>query len=125
MSKKILVVDDEKLVRDFNCALLQRIGFSVETAKNGKEALEKLVSDGHFTGIVTDIDMPEMSGIQLVQELNRNGRKYPIILMSGDPCNKPLVNIIKYSGNWRYLDKPVDIHRFYEKAEELFGKAEE
>ena len=57
--------------------------------------------------------------------VNRNGRKYPIILMSGDPCNKPLVNIIKYSGNWRYLDKPVDIHRFYEKAEELFGKAEE
>ncbi len=68
MSKRVLLVDDEEVVRKVLSALLGSHGYQVETAVNGKEALEKIAA-GFFDHIITDLSMPVMDGLTLLQAL--------------------------------------------------------
>ncbi len=65
---KILIVDDDAPMRTLLSALLSRKYLLIETAADGREALQ-MVSDHYYDVIVTDVDMPNMTGIQLFQEL--------------------------------------------------------
>lgn len=72
MSKKILIVDDSKTSRMFIQAALEMAGFPADSfveAANGSEALTAMKSAGPFRLLVTDINMPEKSGLELIQEL--------------------------------------------------------
>lgn len=69
--KKILLVDDLKAELDLLHEYLTEAGFAVTTAVNGKEALEKVVTD-KFDAIVTDWMMPEMGGLDLCRKLRKN-----------------------------------------------------
>ncbi len=64
MAKRILLIDDEKLVRDTFRLLLKQEGFSVETAINGEDALNKL-SNFRYDLVISDINMPMLGGINL------------------------------------------------------------
>ncbi len=68
MSKRVLLVDDEEIVREVLSALLGRNGYEVETANNGQEALAKITS-GFFDHIITDLSMPVMDGLALLKIL--------------------------------------------------------
>lgn len=69
---RILVVDDEKMIREVARRFLEMYGHVVETAKDGKVALELLEADGfNFDAVVTDQDMPEMSGTELLKNIRR------------------------------------------------------
>jgi CheY-like chemotaxis protein len=70
MKKTILVVDDEKDIIDLLNYNLCKEGFAVITARNGKEALEKVRQKPDL--IILDVMMPEMSGLQVIQELKKN-----------------------------------------------------
>jgi len=67
-SYRVLIVDDEEMVRGLVRSLLSKYGHSCETAKDGAEALEK-VKKNAFDGAVIDIVMPLMDGITLTKEL--------------------------------------------------------
>ncbi len=78
----LLVVDDELFVRTFLRDLLEENGFKVTTASNGKEALQvldKLTPDL----ILSDVDMQEMSGPELLRQLNEGNVTIPVVFMSG------------------------------------------
>ena len=78
----ILVVDDDPLIRDMMVDLLE--GYTVETARNGREALAKLQSEKDYL-VFLDLMMPVMSGEELVQHLNAASTlraRHKIILMS-------------------------------------------
>lgn len=66
--KRVLLVDDDEVIRELLSAILSKNSYQVETAENGKEALEKL-SAGLYDHIITDIDMPVMDGLSLLKEL--------------------------------------------------------
>lgn len=71
-SKKILIVDDSKTSRMFIQAALEMAGFPAERfveASNGLEAFHAMKSAGPFELLVTDINMPEKSGLELIQEI--------------------------------------------------------
>jgi two-component system response regulator AtoC len=68
MSKRVLLVDDEEVVREVLSAILIHNGYQVETAVNGQEALAK-VAGGFFDHIITDLSMPVMDGLALLQAL--------------------------------------------------------
>jgi len=84
MSTVALVVDDSMLMRYTICRFLEERGFTVESATNGAEALELLarVQPGL---IVTDMQMPKMSGSELITELKRRPEtaKVPVIIVAG------------------------------------------
>jgi two-component system, cell cycle sensor histidine kinase and response regulator CckA len=79
----ILVVDDEGAVRRFALRVLEREGYRVVEARDGIEAVE-LIRQGHaFDAVVSDIVMPRMNGVELMQALATTAPDLPVILMSG------------------------------------------
>ena len=79
--KKIMVVDDEENIRFLYKEELEDEGFSVELAKNGEEALEKL-PDFKPNLITLDIKMPGMNGIEVLKRIREQDRELPIVLCS-------------------------------------------
>ena len=84
--KKILVVDGEDIMRTILCEILAEEGYSVDSASNGIEALEKLEA-GRFDLVISDVEMSEMTGIELAREM-RSISSVPLILMSGNIYTK-------------------------------------
>lgn len=80
----VLVVDDENAVRRFAVRVLKREGFAVVEAKDGIEALE-LIKEGGISieVVVSDIVMPRLNGVELMQALSTSHPHLPVILMSG------------------------------------------
>jgi PAS domain S-box-containing protein len=80
---KVLVADDEPMVQATLRIMLQRAGYEVVCAANGREAIERLSTDGPFDTIVLDISMPDMSGEETFAELKKIAPETPIIVCSG------------------------------------------
>jgi two-component system cell cycle response regulator len=104
---RILLVDDEPTQRLIMARLLKRAGYQVETAGNGKEALEKIAA-GDFQLMITDWEMPEMDGIALCRALRATSGKgyiYTILLTARDAIEHVVTGL--QSGADDYLTKPV------------------
>jgi CheY-like chemotaxis protein len=84
MSVAALVVDDSMLIRHTVCRFLEERGFAVESATNGREALESLKRVRPDI-IITDIQMPEMSGSELITALKNDASlaAIPIVIVAG------------------------------------------
>jgi DNA-binding NtrC family response regulator len=80
----VLVVDDETAVRRFPCRVLDRAGYGILEATDGAQALELIRSrGGQLEAVVSDIVMPNMNGVELMQALALSQPDLPVILMSG------------------------------------------
>jgi DNA-binding NtrC family response regulator len=80
----VLVVDDEAAVRRFACRVLERAGYGVLEATDGVEAMELIEAHTALLEVVvSDIVMPRMNGMQLMQALSLLQPELPVILMSG------------------------------------------
>jgi DNA-binding NtrC family response regulator len=84
MTAKLLVADDEKNLRELYQIELEDEGYAVETACNASEVLEKL-EGGEYDVIVLDIQMPGMSGIDLLQKIMARDKRQPVILNTAYP----------------------------------------
>lgn len=95
--------------------------YIIETAKNGKEALEKLAKSDKYVGIITDIEMPLMGGIDFIKELKNNGRQYPTIFISRNSNYRYEVGSIGLpKGSYTFLEKPFSTDELCKEAERLF-----
>ncbi len=81
---KILVVDDDALAGEMTAAVLEGLGHEVLLADNGIEAAERINADGAIALVVSDMNMPLVSGIDLFRELRTQGSTLPFILLTGD-----------------------------------------
>lgn len=81
--RRILVVDDEEVIRLVTAAALQQYEFVVETAKDGTDGLDKFQKAGPFDAVVTDLMMPNLNGYQMVREIRRQDDRVPILASSG------------------------------------------
>ena len=84
MKPKLLVADDEKNLRELYRMDLEGEGYEVETAANAGEVLQKM-EGGDFDLIVLDIQMPGMSGIDLLQKIMARDKRQPVILNTAYP----------------------------------------
>jgi DNA-binding NtrC family response regulator len=105
--ENILVVDDEPDMRDALTAALRRDGLCVLTAANGVEALEKAQAQ-LFDLIITDVRMPRMGGLALLQEIKRAGALTPVVMMTGYGRIEDAVEAMK-AGAFDYLLKPFSL----------------
>jgi DNA-binding NtrC family response regulator len=78
----ILVVDDEPSIRRFAARVLLDEGFAVREAADGAQALE-IVHSGGISVLVSDVVMPRLNGVQLMEALARSHPRLPVLLMSG------------------------------------------
>jgi two-component system chemotaxis sensor kinase CheA len=81
---KLLVVDDQFTVRELQRSILQAAGYRVETARDGREALLRLTGEPDIELVVTDIEMPEMDGIELLRQVRADAKhsSLPIIVVT-------------------------------------------
>lgn len=79
---RILLADDDAFVREMLGMILEAHGYEVITAENGTEALAKLAADNDIKLVVSDMNMPETNGLELVKEVRKNGNPVPIIILS-------------------------------------------
>ena len=105
---RLLVVDDNKVNRILLARGLEGHGHKVETAENGKQALEKLRSDS-FDLVLLDIEMPEMNGYQVLETCLQDSelRDIPIIMTSSLDEIDSVVKCVEL-GAEDYLNKPVN-----------------
>ena len=71
---KVLVVEDSLAVRELQRSILEAAGYRVETARDGREALDRLDRDDEIDLVVTDVEMPEMDGIELTRAIRAHAR---------------------------------------------------
>jgi len=101
----LLLVDDDAAVKRAYSAALTRHGATVETASGGSAAAERVKARA-FDVIVSDISMPDMSGIDFLKIVRASDPDVPVILMTGEPSLESAVRAVEY-GAFRYLAKPV------------------
>lgn len=100
------MIDDEPAVLKALGMVLQRRGFAVDTMSSAKEAL-KQIPQQKYHAILSDIIMPEMTGVEFLRELRRHDLDVPVILMTAGPTLDSAIDAIEY-GAQQYLLKPVE-----------------
>ncbi len=106
MSTKVLVVDDKQMMRDSVGATLQRAGYTVVVATNGKDAVGKIARH-QPTVVVTDLKMPEMTGLELLQHLREADADLPVVLMTAYGTVGDAVEAMKH-GAFDFVQKPFE-----------------
>src|SRR5262245_10626170 len=107
-ASRVLIVDDDPQQRLSLSSKVSAIGYHVETAENGEDALDKL-SSSVIDVIITDLMMPRMDGVQLLQELLSRGDLTPTIVLTSFGSVEKAVSIVRdYRAFW-YLEKPAQI----------------
>jgi len=102
--RRILIVDDEESFRNVLTVILKKEGYEVEGAANGEEGLKKM-SDSAFDHILCDIRMPQMDGLEFLQESKKGGGESPIIMMSAYGTVDTAIEAMKL-GAYDYISKP-------------------
>jgi len=119
ISKRILLVDDEENARIALSRLLTREGYIVETAANGFEALSYL-REHDVNLIVTDINMPEMNGIEFLREVNRSFPGSNVIMITAYGGVESYIESINL-GAFEYINKPVKIEELKSVLERILS----
>jgi DNA-binding NtrC family response regulator len=101
---KILVVDDNRELREILEEYLRGEGDNVEGASNGKEALEKY-RDNYYDLIITDLNMPELAGMELIKTVQQENEITEFVIITGYASMDSAVEAIKI-GAFDYIVKP-------------------
>ena len=100
---KVLVVDDEESMRRFLCILLEKEGYDVTLAASGEEALEKL-ENGSFALLITDLRMPGMSGVELLEKVRVDQPNLPVVILTAYASEASAVEAME-KGAYQYIEK--------------------
>lgn len=105
----ILIIDDEKAIRNVLKEILGNEGFSVEEATDGEEGWKKFNS-GSYDVVLCDIKMPKLDGIEFLQKVIESQSETPVIMISGHGNIETAVDAVK-KGAFDYISKPPDLNR--------------
>src|SRR5258708_2091950 len=103
---KILVVDDQEMMRDSLAATLAREGHDVVAAGDGQAGVSRLGA-GKFDLLISDLKMPKMTGIELLAEAKKIRPEMPVVLMTAFATVATAVEAMKL-GAYDYIQKPFD-----------------
>jgi len=106
---RILVIDDERGIRNTLKDILEYEKHEIEIAATGEEGLEHLRNNG-FDLVFLDVKMPGLDGIEVLQEVARTHPEMPVVMISGHGNIDTAVDAIK-KGAFDFLEKPLDLNR--------------
>jgi DNA-binding NtrC family response regulator len=120
---RILVVDDDESIRKTVATILEGEGYIVETAENGKEAIEK-TNTKFFNLALIDIRLPDMEGTKLLSAMKESTPKMVKIIVTGYPALQNAVEAVN-KGADGYVLKPVDIDSLLKTIKEHLKRQKE
>ena len=101
---RILIVDDKEMMRDSVATMLARKGHGVTVSSGARAALDKIAARS-FDAVITDLQMPEMDGLELLAEIRRHDEQLPVVFMTAYGTVETAVAAMK-QGAFDYLTKP-------------------
>jgi DNA-binding NtrC family response regulator len=119
--RRILLVDDEEIIRDALGGLLVEEGYQVEEAQNGAEAIERL-SKERFDVVITDIKMPGKSGIDVLTAAKMIDPKIDVIMITGFTTEEP--DYALSLGAKDFIYKSYNVEEFLTKIKEAIERTE-
>ena len=118
---KMLVVDDSPTMRRIVVQMLKKIGYSnIVEAGDGREALERLKAEGDFDMLLTDWNMPVMSGLELTENVRGDARlsSLPILMVTPRNMKQDIIAAMRAGVN-NYVTKPFDPKTIKEKIDRV------
>lgn len=112
---RVLVVDDEEVVRDLLADVLNSFGYEVVCAANGREGLQAYAG-GDFDVVISDLMMSPMNGLELLNEVKKLNPESIFIMITGYPSIETAMDAIK-KGASDYISKPLHIDEIKLKIE--------
>jgi two-component system, NtrC family, nitrogen regulation response regulator NtrX len=106
---KILIIDDEKAIRNTLREILEYESYQVDEAANGEEGLEKILND-EYAAVLCDIKMPKMDGMEVLNKAHEIDDDLPFIMISGNGTIETAVEATK-RGAYDFISKPPDLNR--------------
>jgi DNA-binding NtrC family response regulator len=120
---RILVVDDDEIIRDTMAMALEQEGYIVDTAENGKEAIEKS-NINFYNLVIVDWRLPDIEGTKLLGEFKATTPKMAKIMLTGYPSMNNAVAAVNNRADAFFL-KPVDFDVLFTKIKDLLKEQEE
>ena len=114
---KILVVDDDKSLNNGICSFLKSNSIETQSAFNGKEGM-KFLLENEYDLVLSDLQMPEMDGLQLLANMTKNNLNIPIIIMTAYASIENAVEAMR-NGAEDYLTKPINLKELLIKIEKV------
>jgi DNA-binding NtrC family response regulator len=111
---RILLVDDQPELRRLYRRNLTKLGYEVVEASNGRAAME-LAHQEHFDVVISDVRMPDLSGVELLREIYELDPDLPVVLMSGGTDDETERAAARY-GAFAYLMKPIPFEHIQTSA---------
>jgi two-component system chemotaxis response regulator CheY len=122
MSKKILIVDDSRTIRQQVNFTLNKGGFAVVEAEDGRDGIEKLKANPDVAVIISDVNMPNMNGLEMVEAINGDASlSHPPIVMLTTEGSGELVERAKKAGAKGWLVKPFKPDQLVTVVTKLVG----
>ncbi len=122
MKAKILVVDDEKTIRESLSMVLEEEGYTAQAVSNGKEALD-LVKETDFDIVITDLKMPELDGMELLKQCQRLCPQTSLIIITAHGSLESAIEALR-AGAYDYILKPFDFDEVLLKIKRLINHKE-
>ena len=104
---RILVVDDEELIRTLLTEILSMDGHDITTAEDGRQAID-LLDRQEFDLVITDMVMPGLNGVEVLRAAKSIDPEFPVIVMTGYPSVDTVIRLIRL-GAAEYITKPFNI----------------
>lgn len=120
--KKILIIDDDRTLRQTLAAALEAEGYGVAEAGDGREGLNKALK-GNFDLVVLDIVMPELGGLDVCRKLRETGRQIPVFILSGKKKKEGDKVLGLELGGDDYLTKPFGTDEFIARVHALLRRS--
>ena len=109
MSNSILIVDDERGIRETLRGVLEDEGFDVETVESGEDCL-KAVESNNYACILLDVWLPNIDGLETLKRLRENGNDSAVVMISGHGNIETAVNSTKL-GAFDFIEKPLSLEK--------------
>ncbi len=106
---KILIIDDDKSIRDTLSVFLSEFDFKILSAGSGEEGLDVLDKE-HPELILCDLKLPKLNGLDLLKKMNEYDSHIPVIIMTGYGDSNTTIKAIQL-GAYDYIEKPLDVDR--------------
>ena len=120
MGKKILIVDDSKTIRQQVAFTLSKAGFEVVEAEDGKDGLVKLAAHSDVALVISDVNMPNMNGLEMVEAIRTNAAhgNLAIIMLTTEGSGE-MIERAKKSGAKGWMVKPFKPEQLVAAAQKL------
>jgi two-component system chemotaxis sensor kinase CheA len=121
---KVLVVEDSYTVRELQRSILEAAGYRVETARDGKEGLERVERDSDIELVITDLEMPEMDGLELTRAIRARAERssLPVVIVTSRGDETDRARGIEAGADAYMIKRAFDQQTLLETVERLVGR---